>query len=314
MSRRKPTPPGVGTEPGTETGTGSGRGAGPKAGARSDSGAPTPVRVPRVTSSKVSMLKIPGDPWLPEEFDDADDTDRSVVAFPQPRGKRRRRNLILGITVVVLLLAGLLAYLILSPALALRTVEVSGNTLVTAEEATEALDPLLGTPLPQIGDEDVKQLLEGFAPIESVTVAAVPPSGLAITVRERIPVAILQSGERFVLIDAEGRQLASVTDREAVQLPLIDGGTDAVNSEVFSSIAEVLEALPESILNQLNHASADSVDSIELSLTNDQSIFWGSSDENQAKALVLEALLSGPQTDPPAKVFDVSTPSSPVTR
>ncbi len=305
MSRRKPKPPGAGAEAGAGSELAAGSGTG--------SGAPAPVRVPRVTSSKVSMLKIPGDPWLPEELDD-DDTANSVVAFPEPPRKRRRRNLILGLTGVVLLMAGLLAYLIFSPALALRSVEVSGNTLVTTEEATAALDPLLGTPLPQIADEDVEQLLEGFAPIESVTVAAVPPSGLAITIEERIPVAILQSSERFILIDAEGRQLASVADRNAVQLPLIDGGTDAVNSEVFSSIAEVLDALPESILNQLNHASADSVDSVELSLANDQTIFWGSSDENQAKALVLEALLSGPQTDPPAEVFDVSTPLSPVTR
>lgn len=302
MSRQKPKPPGAGSP----SGAGSGLDAG------SDSGASAPIRVPRVTSSKVSMLKIPGDPWLPEEFDD--DTTNSVVAFPRPPRKRRRRNFLLGLTGVVLLMAGLLAYLIFSPALALRSVEVSGNSLVTTEEATAALDPLLGTPLPQIADEDVEQLLEGFAPIESVTVAAVPPSGLAITIEERIPVAILQSSERFILIDAEGRQLASVTDRDAVQLPLIDGGTEAVNSEVFSSIAEVLDALPESILNQLNHASADSVDSVELSLASDQTIFWGSSDQNQAKALVLEALLSGQQTDPPAEVFDVSTPLSPVTR
>ena len=289
MSRRKPGPPGAGSQSDAASG---------------------PARVPRVSSSKVSMLDIPGDPWLPPD----DGMPHSVVAFPKPPRKRRRRNLILAIIALVLLMGGLLAYLIFSPALALRSVEVSGNTLVTTEEATAALDPLLGTPLPQIADGQVEQLLGGFAPIDSVTVSAVPPSGLSITITERVPVAILQSNDQFVLIDADGRQLASVRDREVVQLPLIDGGTDAVNSEVFSAIAEVLEALPESILNRLGHASAESVDSVELSLTNEQTIFWGSAEENEAKALVLEALLSAPPADPPAEVFDVSTPSSPVTR
>ncbi|MBP2217394.1 cell division protein FtsQ/DivIB [Arthrobacter sp. CAN_C5] len=290
MSRRKPAPPVVS--------------------ATDISVKPGPVRVPRVNSSKVSLLDTPDDPWLPAE----DDSHGSVVAFPTPRKSRRRLYLILGLSTLILLIGGLLAYLIFSPALALRSVEFTGNTLVTSEEATEALEPLLGIPLPQISDGQVEELLDGFAPIESVTVAAVPPSGLAVTIRERVPVAILQSSGQFLLIDEDGRQLASVEDREAVQLPLIDGGTDAVNSEVFSSIAAVLAALPESILNQLNHASADSVDSVELSLANDQTIFWGSAEENEAKALVLEALLGAPPADPPAEVFDVSTPSSPVTR
>ncbi|MHA7277710.1 cell division protein FtsQ/DivIB [Arthrobacter sp. Hz1] len=290
MSRRKPGRPGTTPQPGA---------------------IPGPASVPRVTSSKVSMLDLPEDPWLPPA---QEESTSSVVAFPQPPRKRRRRNLVLGLIVLVLLMAGLLVYVIFSPALALRSVDVSGNTLVTAEEATAALEPLLGEPLPQIADEEVEQLLEGFAPIESVTVAAVPPSGLAITIRERVPVAILQNNEQFVLIDADGRQLASVKDRDAVQLPLIDGGTEAVNSEVFSSIATVLAALPESILNQLGHASADSVDSVKLSLTTDQTIFWGSAEGNKAKASVLEALLTAPPADPPAKEFDVSTPSSPVTR
>ncbi|MHA7154933.1 cell division protein FtsQ/DivIB [Arthrobacter sp. TMN-50] len=290
MSRRKPSRPGTTSQPGTPAG---------------------PVSVPRIISSKVSMLDLPEDPWLPRT---QEESGSSVVEFPQSPTKRRRRNLILGLVFLVLLMAGLLAYLIFSPALALRSVEVSGNTLVTTEEATAALEPLLGEPLPQIVDEEVEQLLEGFAPIESVTVAAVPPSGLAVTIRERVPVAIVQNNKQFVLIDAEGRQLASVKDRDAVQLPLIDGGTEAVNSEVFSSIAAVLAALPESILNRLAHASADSVDSVELSLTNDQRIFWGGAEGNQAKALVLEALLAAPPADPPVKEFDVSTPSSPVTR
>ncbi|MBE0009864.1 MULTISPECIES: cell division protein FtsQ/DivIB [unclassified Arthrobacter] len=290
MSRRKPTPPVVSTS--------------------GSPAKPGPVRVPRVNSSKVSLLDTADDPWLPAE----DDSHGSVVEFPKPRKSRRRLYLILGLITLVLLIGGLLAYLIFSPALALRSVEVTGNSLVTSEEATEALEPLLGIPLPQISDEQVAELMDGFAPIESVTVAAVPPSGLAVNIRERVPVAILQSSGQFLLIDEDGRQLASVTDRDAVQLPLIDGGTDAVNSEVFSSIAAVLAALPESILNQLNHASADSVDSVELSLANDQTIFWGSAEQNEAKALVLEALLEAPPADPPAKVFDVSTPSRPVTR
>ena len=72
--------------------------------------------------------------------------------------------------------------------------------------------------------------------------------------------------------------------------------------------------LPPEILARLNHASAKSVDSVSLSLSGNQRIFWGSAEGNAPKAKVLEALLKVPAADPPVKEYDVSTPDRPVTR
>lgn len=237
-----------------------------------------------------------------------------VLDFPAPRRSHRVRTAILSVTAVVLVLGGLVAYVVFSPALALRTVIVQGNDLVATEEIEAALAPLSGTSLTRISPDQVRGLLEDKAPIEDVGIAAEPPSTLVVTVRERVPVAVLQNGAAFLLIDAEGRQLASVPDRGEVKLPLIDGGTNAVNSKVFSSITAVLAELPVSVLSRLNNASAESVDSIRLSLTGDQRIFWGSSERSAEKAEVLEAMLAMPASDPPVKEFDVSTPDRPVTR
>jgi cell division septal protein FtsQ len=237
-----------------------------------------------------------------------------VLDFPAPRRTHRLRNLLLVITALVLALGGVLAYVLFSPALALRTVVVEGNDLVSTVEVQEALAPLSGIPLTRISPDQVRTLLADKAPIEDVQIAAEPPSTLVVTVRERVPVAVLQSGAGFVLIDAEGRQLSSVTERDQVQLPLIDGGTNAVNSEVFSSISAVLAELPVPVLSRLNSASASSPDSIRLSLSGDQVIFWGSSERSAEKAEVLETMLAMPAADPPVKEFDVSTPDRPVTR
>ncbi|MGV0109925.1 MULTISPECIES: cell division protein FtsQ/DivIB [unclassified Arthrobacter] len=253
---------------------------------------------------KVSLLEKP-DGALPVG---------KVLDFPAPRRSHRLRNVILAVTAAALVLGGVVAYVVFSPALALRTVVVEGNTLVSTEEIHAALAPLSGTSLTQISPDRVRGMLEDKAPIEDVRIAAEPPSTLVVTVQERIPVAVLQNGADVVLIDAEGRQLARVADRAQVKLPLIDGGTNAVNSEVFSSITAVLAELPVSVLSRLNSASAASVDSIRLSLTGDQRIFWGSSERSAEKAEVLEAMLAMPASDPPVKEFDVSTPDRPVTR
>jgi cell division septal protein FtsQ len=237
-----------------------------------------------------------------------------ILDFPAPRRTHRVRNVVLAITAVLLCLGGVVAYVVFSPALALRTVVVEGNSLVPTAEVDTALAPLMGTSLTRISPDQVRDLLADKAPIEDVEIAAEPPSTLVVTIQERVPVAVLQSGRGFVLIDSEGRQLSSVARREEVKLPLIDGGTDAVNSEVFSSITAVLAELPVPVLSRLKSASAGSVDSIQLSLSGDQRIFWGSAERSAEKAKVLEALLAMRATDPPVKEFDVSTPDRPVTR
>ncbi|MHA7239018.1 cell division protein FtsQ/DivIB [Arthrobacter sp. TMS1-12-1] len=238
----------------------------------------------------------------------------TVLDFPTPPRSRRLRNTVIALVAVTLVLGGLVAYVIFSPALALRTVSVQGNTLVTTAEIEAALEPLTGTPLTRISREQVADLLADQAPIEDVGIAAEPPSTLVVTVKERVPVAVLQTDREFVLIDSQGRQLKRVGQRGDAKLPLIDGGANAVNSEVFSSITAVLTELPVGILSRLNSASASSVDSIQLSLSGKQRIFWGSAERSAEKAKVLEAMLSLPPTDPPVKEFDVSTPDRPVTR
>ena len=238
----------------------------------------------------------------------------TVLAFPEPPARRRKRRLIGWGLAAVVLLGAFFALLFFSPALALKTVTVQGNSLLPTEEAQRALQPLMGEPLTTISDADVADLLADRPEVAGVEVIAQPPSEIVVSITERVPVAVLQSGESFLLIDAEGRTIGTAVNRAQARLPLIDGGTEAVNSRVFSTVTSVLSVLPPKVLEQLDHASAGSVDSVELKLVNGQSVFWGSAESNVAKARVLEAMLGMPAKEPAVKVFDVSTPNAPVTR
>jgi cell division protein FtsQ len=239
----------------------------------------------------------------------------NVLAFPEPKGKRRKRNLLMVVSAVAALVAGLLAGAVYSPVLALESISVSGTRLLTPEQVQGALEPLRGKPLPQITDEEVGRLLQPLVQVKSVSAEARPPSGLAVAVRERVPVALVKQGEQYQLVDVEGVQLATTADAASVSLPVIDGGAGTIGQDLFRATAAVLGALPADVLAKLSNASAQSVDAVELKLVDGQTIIWGNASEKELKARVLEALLKVP-ADPknPVKVYDVSVPRHPVTR
>lgn len=239
----------------------------------------------------------------------------NVVAFPEPKGKRRKRNVLVVAGTLVAVVAGLLAAAIFSPALAVDTISVSGTRLLTPVQVQTALEPLRGKPLPQITDEEVARLLEPLVQVKSVSAEARPPSGLAVAVRERVPVALVKQGEQYQLVDVEGVQLAATADPASVSLPVIDGGAGTIGQDLFRATAAVLGALPADVLAKLSNASAQSVDAVELKLVDGQTIIWGNAGEKELKAKVLAALLKVP-ADPknPVKVYDVSVPRHPVTR
>lgn len=238
----------------------------------------------------------------------------NILSFPTPARLRRRRNWIIGLCTAAVLTAVLFAVVIFSPLLAVRTISIDGNKLASEQQIRKALAPLEGESLARIGRGDVGTLLAPLAPIEGVRIEAHLPSELVVHVVEHTPVAVLKDGKRFVLIDANGRPLGSVTDRSKAKLPLIDGGTSAVGKEIFPAITGVLAVLPPRVLAQLAHASAKSVDSVEFTLRDGTRVIWGNAGEKELKARVLQALLSAAPKDDTTQVYDISIPTRPVTR
>jgi len=239
----------------------------------------------------------------------------NVLSFPEPKGKRIRRNIILAACIVAALVAGLLAAAVYSPVFAVKSVAVDGTKMLTPEQVQSALEPLHGKPLPQVNDDEVRQLLQPLVQVKDVTTEARPPSVLVVRIRERTPVALVKQAEAFQLVDVDGVQLGTTQDPGSIQLPVIDGGAGVIGKDLFKAITAVLAALPADVLAKLSDASAKSVDAVELKLVDGQTIVWGNAGERELKAKVLEALLKAP-ADPknPVQVYDVSVPRHPVTR
>jgi cell division protein FtsQ len=239
----------------------------------------------------------------------------NVLAFPEPRGRRIRRNILVAVCVTAALVAGLIVAAVYSPVLAVQSVSITGTKLLKPAQVQAALKPILGKPLPQVSDSEVNALLKPLVQIKSVTTEAHPPSVLVVQVQERVPVALVKRGKDYMLVDVDGVRLSTTADPASVKLPVIDGGAGTIGKDLFQATAEVLGALPANVLAKLSNASAKSVDAVELKLLDGQTVIWGNAGEKELKARVLEALLKVP-ADPanPVSAYDVSVPRHPVTR
>ncbi|MEZ2388723.1 cell division protein FtsQ/DivIB [bacterium RCC_150] len=237
----------------------------------------------------------------------------NVLAFPEPKGRKRRRTLLAVLAVVVVLVAGIITGAVYSPVFAVRTVTVDGTKLLQADAVQKALEPVKGKPLPQVDDTEIAALLKPLVQVRSVSTEARPPSELLVHVVERVPVALVKNGDNYMMVDVDGIQLGSTPDPSSVPLPLIDGmGT---NPGLFKAITAVLATLPADVLAKMASASAKSPDAVELKLVDGKTVVWGNADEKELKARVLQALLNAPPNPKvPVNVYDVSVPRHPFTK
>lgn len=246
-----------------------------------------------------------------------DDTVLELPPSPEQRKAKRRRAIWLSVLAAVVLTIGGWALLYFTPILAIEDIRHEGLDLVTQSEAAERTAVLTDTPLPQVNDRNVTELFKNNPAVDDVTLRAEPPHGLVVIVNEHTPIAMSPQGKQYVVFSEDGTELAEITSQKAqeFELPVVASASDVVDEDVFSTITEVLGALPEALRDQVRAASGASIDSIELELTSGKTVMWGNNEESKQKAKVLEAFL-GMDDDQAAEIseFDVSAPDFPVTR
>ncbi|MUN64121.1 FtsQ-type POTRA domain-containing protein [Kocuria sediminis] len=238
----------------------------------------------------------------------------TVVAFPASAGARRRRRRLgaaLGALVALAVLAGVL---FLSPALAVRDISVRGAQLTDPASVEETLEGYRGIPLTRISKQEVRARVGAVPQVRSIEVVLEPPHHLIVELHERVPVAAVQDGDEFAVVDSEGVRLTTAATAEEAAVPVVTGGPDVLEGERFDAIADVLAALPESVLAQLRTASAESLSSVELTFSDGRTVVWGTAEDSELKAQVLRELVEARGAGSGVETYDVSSPTRPVVR
>lgn len=202
-----------------------------------------------------------------------------------------------------------------SDLLALKRVEVIGNSRLSANEVVAASELKEGNHLLKLSTTDVAKAVEEVPWVHRARVERILPSKVRITVEEREPVALVIVGGESFIVDADGLVLA-IGDESFVRitdLPLtsLKPGGD-IDLRQFQHSLEIFKGLPASVRVQVKSIRAASVDRITLELSNGTSILYGAAEMLDDKNYAVEKLIS--ETKVPLASIDVRVPNRPAVR
>lgn len=270
---------------------------------------------------------VPGDSWSTAPLA----RERPVVSTgmaerlaersAMQRYRRRRR-----VAIVVSSVAALLAVVwvvLFSPVLGTDPAKVTitgEGTVIDRAEVSAIVAEVEGVPLPRLDTVALRHRILELNGVRDVQILRVWPDGLSVALVSREPVAAVPVGDDgadgYALVDADGVQVAAVPGvpegLPEVKVPL--GSPDGTRvARPLRAALVILNALPPDVRAQVAEVSAATQDAVEMRLRDGATVLWGSAEEVALKVKVFQTLRALPE-NAAASVYDVSSPTTPITR
>ena len=210
---------------------------------------------------------------------------------------------------LALLLAGAGYLLFFSSLFGFRTVTVSGADGALAAQVEAAVDVPVGTPLIRVDLAGAADRARKVPAVDTVDVVRAWPHGLRVQVTPRVPVAVTRANGGLWLLDQHGlpyeRVPAVPLERAGgAALPMIELATPGAGDPATVAALRTAASLPPPLLAKVARFRVPSPFDITLVLTDGREVFWGTAEDQAAKAAVLPAVLTRP-----GQHFDISDPT-----
>lgn len=219
------------------------------------------------------------------------------------------KRLLLVLAVVLPLVAAAVWVLGFSSWLSLQSANISITTVSPAAGAldvtqVQAVAELpTGTPLLRVDTGAIAERIESLPQVASATVTRAWPTSLQIDVVRREAVAALATpAGGFDIVDIDDVVIVHV-DAAPSQVPLV-----AASGTGTEAAIAVAAQLPPWLREQTQTITATTRNNVSLSLRGGAVVAWGSAEQPELKAKVLQTLL-----EVPARYYDVSAPEVPST-
>lgn len=244
--------------------------------------------------------------------DDAENDDEAAGTRTRQRrrdrGRRRpavsgMRLLVTTIAVILVVIAGfVVAYF--TPLMSVRTIDVAGDSVVSAEEILAAAALSEGQPLMQVDTAAAARRVSMIPRIATVRVKREYPSTITISVVERVAVVFTQRDGQKYLIDKLGFEFAQQDPPPGLaELQTANPGSGDPSTRAALT---VMGEVPPYVRDQIAAIEVDSPVDIALRLKDNRTVIWGDDERNVEKAETLRHVLTQEGTE-----YNVSSPQNP---
>lgn len=235
----------------------------------------------------------------------------SRARFAARAAQVRRRPWLLAawLAGALVLVAGGVWLVELSPVLVARSVRVEGvPTQDVSGIARQATVPM-GTPLARIDTHAIALRVIADNRLAEVTVGRSWPGTVVISARMRVPVlAVVNLQGQVQVVDSQGVAYATV-DAPPKGVPLINTVEDPASKQSMRAAIAVLQALSAEQRARVTNVTVSGANMVTLKL-GEVTVAWGGASEPELKVKVMTALLKKKGVG----TIDVSAPRTPVTR
>lgn len=177
-------------------------------------------------------------------------------------------------------------------------VTIEGNKYISNEEIYRIAQIPEPINILKLNTSEVRDKLKRDLRIANVDVVRKFPSTIAITIRERQPLAYVASGYGFVEIDSQGVILAAYKNIKQINVPMITGIKlesgyigDNVANDQMKPILEYLSKLEEPILNQISEVNIQAGGNIICYTVNSSQLKLGKAERMGEKAQLTNEIL-----------------------
>ncbi len=125
---------------------------------------------------------------------------------------------------------------------------ISGRRYTRESDIVAAVGAYYGDPILGIDPNDAKLRIEGLPWVNRAEVERILPKTIAVTVVERVPMAIWQSNDLHQVIDTEGKVIIDQSPSDFLDLPVVSGEGAAVSAAELVSVLSIVPSIRQYVV------------------------------------------------------------------
>lgn len=169
--------------------------------------------------------------------------------------KRRKKHYILRLIILIVLIVALVVCMNI-PYFGIKTIKIEGNKYMSEKQVLKDTKIKTGDNIIKTTKRQIKKRMSSNPYYESISINKNLPDEVIITVKERTPMAVLPYGDRYVVLDIEGRvlgledtnpkltEISGITIKNMEKCEIVD----AKSPKVLDKSLEVLVAMEQNDL------------------------------------------------------------------